>query len=254
MAQLGVADFIKIAKRESRYGLVGTTGDQATTDVLNELNIRRKRIWAYWNWKWALEKLSFAIAINTTQYTVAAASGNPIDRITDLIPQDSTVTPAVWAAPLQELERQDFYSWWAAQPSDSADIPAKYVNLGMDANQAWLIEVAPKPSQAFTMKGFAKKKLATYTAADITANTLMDYFPDGVVETVLLDAVLSGIFHIQGMDAVAAQIDAEMNRELLQMKTEQDMADKDDSGIVTKPPPSMIWKRRSRSKFGTGTF
>lgn len=251
---MGINDFANIIKRQGRYGLPATLTDTATTDILSSINVRRKQIWSYWNWSWVLEQLAIPIIVNQTQYTVVAKSGNPIDRITDLIPQDASVVPAVWGPPLDELERQDFFTWFAAQPQNTPDIPAKYVNIGMDANQRWQIILAPAPAQAFTMSGYAKKKLATYTIADINANTPMDYFPDGVVEFVLIDGCLSDIFHIQGQDVESARLDTQFNAKLLGMKVGQDNASRDDSGIVQTPPPPMRWKARMRNKSGTGIF
>jgi hypothetical protein len=251
---MNIGDFMQVVKRQGRYGTPAVLTDQATLDIIAAIDIRRKRIWSYWNWQWALEPLAFAITVGNTSYVVTSASGALVDRITDLIPRDLTVSPVVSAPPLQQLERQDFYAWAASIPSDAPTVPSKYVNLGRNAAGNWQIEIAPSPSQAFTMAGYAKKILTSFVLTDFQANTAFDYFPSGVIENLLLEGVLADIARIQGEKDTALTMDSNFERKLNMLKAEQDNAGRDDSGITTPPPDSIRFKYRHRSRRGTGVY
>lgn len=250
-----LADFINILKRQSRYGTPSTV-DQAQTDILNSINIRGARIWGYKDWRWNMEPLSFAVAPAINAYTVAAASGNPIDRIHSLIPHDTTVAPPVLGTPLQELSVEDFYEkTQQASPVLTGNPPQYYCNLGMDANMAWQILIAPTPSAAFTMTGYAKAVLYTYLAADVTANLAFKYFPNGVILDALLAGCLIDIGMIQGMTA-ETRLSAEgaWEAKIQHLASEQMGVARDNSPITTPPPPWYTARQRMRSKRGTGVY
>lgn len=267
-----LGDFITQNKRECAFGQASLTTDQAELDILARVNMILGVIWAAYDWPWALESISFPVDTQHTQYLVAAASGNLIDRITDLLPQDSSANPPVWGPPLVEKERQDFYAWFASQPAgvggsnpaipNTPDIPSSYVNLGLDPNGTgkWLIELAPVPPSSFTMKGFAKKILTQvitpYVIADVTANVVIGsgYFPQGIMDYLLMDGVKAGIYSIMGSKDLAQAYDASFQAKLRMKKSEQANSARDDSGIVTPPPDSYRFKRRLRNRGGTGVY
>lgn len=244
-------DFMNVVRREARYGVVGTTNDQATLDILAEVNIRRKRIWKKADWPWALEQLATPLTASSQgPYSVLAKSGNLVDRITDLIPQDTTVTPPIFGPPLQEQTRQDFYAWSNTQ-IPVPDTPSKYINLGRNAAGQWQILLWPSPVQNFTLAGWAKKILTTFVLADVTGNTAFDYFPDGIVEDVLLDGVLAGVLRIQGETAMSERLDQAFEMKLKSLVLEQRGAGQDNSGVTSPPPDYWKWKSRARKAGGT---
>ena len=256
-----LGDLVNQVKRECRYGTSGLNTDQQTVDILARAVTSLKEIWSAWDWPWALEKISFAVNPNATQYLVASASGNLVDRITDLIPQDPTTAPATWGAPLQEMERQEFYAWFAQQVPASANnsapgVPTKYVNLGLDpaGSGLWQIEIAPLPATGFLMKGFAKKLLVTPLIQDVIANNAIPYFPDGVIDYCLLDGIKAGVYEIQGSAAQAQAFDASFQRKIQKKIAEQSNAGRDDSGITVPPPDSWRWRQRMRAQRGTGVY
>lgn len=251
---MGINDFMGILKREGRYGTPGETGDQATLDILNSINVRRKRIWARFDWAWALEALSFALTVGSEgPYSVTSVSGALVDRITDLYPVDTTVTPNVKGQPLVQTTRQDYYGWVAAGPQVNSP-PIKYVNIGRSAAGLWQILVGPPPATATTVKGWAKKILTTFALADVIANTSFDYFPDGVIENVLKDGCQSDIERIQGNLVEAARLDQAFEAKLEKLVMEQAGVGRDDSPIAAPPPDHYRWKKRRRSKYGTGVY
>ncbi len=258
---MNLADFINQVKRETRYGTSGLNTDTATLDILARVNTARKEIWSAWNWPWSLEALSFTVTPNTAQYLVRAASGNFVDRITDLIPQDPTTAPPTWGAPLQELERQEFYAWFAQQTPPTANnstpgVPTKYVNLGLDpaGTGLWLIELAPLPAAGFLMKGYAKRLLSTYLIQDVNNNVAMGYFPDGVIDYCLLDGVKAGVYEIQGTMDAAKRYDDSFRVKIQRKIAEQGNAGRDDSGITAPPPDAWRWKQRMRNRGGSGVY
>lgn len=256
---MGLLDFANLVKRETRYGSTSVSNDQPTQDILARLNLVADAVWAAHDWPWALEELSFAITTTAKRFLVASASGALVDRITELVPQDASANPPVYGAPLDQLERRDFYAWWAAQaaPNGIPGTPQKYVNLGLDpaGSGKWYIEIAPMAATAFTMGGWAKKIRTDYTLANLQANaTMYAWFPKGIVDYVFLDGVKAGIYEIQGDKAGAARSDSMFQRRLAEKIKEQASAARDNSGITTPPPDSQIWKRRMRSRGGTGVY
>ena len=251
---INIGDFINLLKREGRYGAAGVV-DQAQADILNSINMRGARIWAFADWKWIMESLSFAIAANNNSYVVAAASGNPIDRIHSIIPYDPTVTPPMAGRPLQEMEIEDFYAETQNVVPAITGAPRKYCNLGMNATFSWQILIWPTPSVAFTMTGYAKAVLSTYLAADVVANIALKYFPNGVVLDALFAGCMIDIDSIQGMLAPQRLVAEQAWTEKLKaLKAEQSGVARDNSPITTPPPP--WWSRRNamRSKKGSGVY
>ena len=249
---MNLNDFIVVVKRECRYGDPGATTDQATADILAEVNIRRKRIWRKFDWAWAMEELSFSLTTSTNRYAVTALADptKVVDRLSTLYPIDTSVTPNVKGEPLVQLPLHEYYRW-CASGTQMPDFPSRYVNFGRNSAGLWTIEVWPTPARAMTMGGWAKKILTTMTAADVAANTSFDYFPDGVVEDVLLDGVKSGIFHVQGADAEAARLDLAFEAKLKLLVSEQAPAGLDNSPPTSPVPDHYRAKKRQRAQRGT---
>lgn len=248
-----VSAFVSAMKRETRYGDPAVTDDTPTADVVDKINVRRKRIWSKWDWKWAREPLSFAVTPGTSDYVVHATAGAAVivDRILDIIPNDPAVSPAVTGKPLDEVDYREFYTWLATEP-DAPSVPTKYINLGLNAAGFWQVRIWPSPASAFTMHGYAKKVLTTYTVADIAAGTAFDYFPDGVVDNVLRDGVKSLLYEIQGEKVEAARLDLSFENKLNELVQEQAGVATDDSGVTSPPPDSYRWAKRMRG--GTGVY
>ena len=137
---IALGTFVSHLKRESRYGQIAVTSDQATADVLSAINKRLAAIWGRADWKWGRELLSFALTSGTRQYTVTAASGNAIDRIQDLIPYDSTGT-FLNGKPLTQRTTRGFFErhgaeWGSTAPTTSAEYgaPAEFYSVGLDSS------------------------------------------------------------------------------------------------------------------------
>ena len=244
-----VNDFCNMVKRASRYGSTGTTADQPATDILNSINLRRKRIWAKWNWPWALTALSETLVAGTTEYTLTTK----VDRITDLYIVDNSVSPNEIEGPLKQCTRQDFLRW-VATGTQTNGIPDKYINLGLASTGYWQVKINPPPQASLLLKGWGKKILATYTSADLVANTDFDYFPDGIIEDVLWDGVLSDACRIQGETDEAARLDMSFEHKLKLLVQEQAGAATDDTAIASPVPDGYRWKKQQRSKYGTGNY
>lgn len=250
---INIGDLINIIKRVGRYGTSGLNTDQAAVDILNSINLRGARIWGAGDWRWKREILSFAVTPGAVQYGVTALSGNAIDRILDLIPNDPTVSPPVAAAPLEQMEIGDFYLK-CPQSGQSPDVPTKYINIGQDANGVWQVIIWPSPSSAFTMSGFAKAVLTTYTAADVTANNPILYFPNGIVLDALLAGCLIDVGRIQGMSQeTALASEGEWEKKIRHLLGEQ-IGVATDNTPKTAPMPNRIADRMYRRNKKRGTW
>lgn len=248
---IALNDLIGMLKRVGQYGSFGTTVEQATTDILNSINARSARIWSAADWKWKREVLSFAVTPGIVQYAVTSKSGNAIDRILDLIPNDPTVSPPIAGAPLDQMEIGDFYLK-CPQSGQLPSVPTKYINIGQDANGRWQVIIWPSPSSTFTMSGYAKAVLATYVMADVVANNPILYFPNGVVLDALMSGCLIDIGRIRGMTpetALAAESAWENKIRLL--KGEQIGVSADNSPKTAPMPDRIVRRMNNRSIRGS---
>lgn len=273
---MGITDFVTWVKRESRYGgspvITGAAAatDQPTLDILTSLNARRKRIWRKpASWPWFIEQISFAVVPGTTIYNVTTVSGNKIDRIQSLIPIPTSANPPVTGRPLDQVtERQfaiatqDYYNnppnGQPGQPAYTAP-PTIYKNLGQK-NGIWQVQIWPSPPSAFTMGGSAKGLLNTFLIGDITGvapfsagnttgagNCPLDYFPDGVIEDVLFQAVMADIDRIMGDKASAMAGNQLFEKQVKDLAADEANAATDDTPI-TRPMPRMVLRRMSRRR------
>lgn len=261
---MNLVDFIDWVKRESHYGgspiLTGAAAvDLPTIDILRSLNARRKRIWRKSDWDWQYTQLSFAC--NTTTHTYAVTplvAGTGIDRIRNLIPYDSTATPAVYGKPLTQRTERQFFDEIMNYPSTYSGVPEKYLSLGRSAATGlWQVRIWPTPSSAFTMGGSAKGVLNTFLIGDVTGvapfsagnlssviNPPMDHFPDGVIEDILFEGVMSDVDYIQGDKAAARDKDMAFEAKIKLLAAEQANAAKDNTPI-TRPLPKLVRRRMS---------
>ena len=252
---INLNDFLNILKDEGQYGTRNVITDTPTAQLLNSANKRGARIWGFADWKWIMEPLSIPVTPNTNSYLVIATSGNPIDRIHTLIPHDPTTSPPTLGKPLDEMEIEDFYEQTQRQFPNIPDIPTKYCNLGMNAAFQWQIMIAPTPSIAFTMTGYAKAVLYTYLQSDVVANTPFAYFPNGVVLDALFDGCMIDVMALKGASvADRLQAEAAWVSKLTKLKTEQIGVARDNSSVATPPPPWWAARNRARSKKGTGVY
>jgi hypothetical protein len=248
---IALNDFISILKRVGHYGSPAVITDQATTDILNAVNVRGARIWGAADWKWQREVLAFGVTPGTTQYGVTAKSGNPIDRILDIIPVDKTVSPSISAAPLEQMEIGDFYLK-CSQVNVIPDIPQKYINIGQDANGIWQIIIWPSPSSAFTMSGYAKAVLYTYLQSDVVANTAIKYFPNGVILDALMAGCLIDIGRIQGMSPeTALGAESAWESKIKHLIGEQIGVASDNSPKTAPMPDRIVRRMMNRNRRGT---
>ena len=239
---IAIGDFVGIVKRLGRYGTLGNVGDQPTTDILNSINLRGGRVWAAADWRWSREILKFAMVPGQSQYVVLASSGNPIDRIINLIPIDLTATPPVQGMPLVEYTERQFYEKCNLRPGWSEGYPRSYYNMGQNAAGQWQITVYPVPTAAFNMSGSAKAVLVPYTLAMVAANAPITYFPNGVVLDTLLDGVLSDVMAIQGNDTEKARLDIQFEAKIKKLIAEQ-IGVAEDNTPPTSDPPDVIMRR-----------
>jgi hypothetical protein len=275
---LNLVDFITWVKREGRYGgapvITGAAAanDQPTIDILTATNARRKRIWRKpGGWSWSIPQISFAVVPGQVVYAVTPAiAGQGIDRIQNLIPIPTSANPPILGLPLRQRTARQFAEDTQAYyqvapgapgpgvPSYTAP-PRIYKNLGQ-INGLWNIQLWPSPSSAFTMGGDAKGVLNTFLIGDVTgippfsagntigaANPPLDYFPDGVVEDILFEAVLGDVSLIQGDKAAYMAAEASFKTKIGELAAEEADAATDNTPI-TRPLPAMIRRRMSRRR------
>ena len=263
---MNLCDFIVWIERESRYG-TGVTGaqavgDQPTLDILTSTNARRKRIWRKTDWSWSYEPLSFVVTPGGVSFDVLSVSGRSIDRIWNLIPNDPTAVPPMSGKPLSQVcERKFFeilssYGPSAAPCGPASDCPRVYVSLGRSAAGVPRVRLFPAPASQFKMGGSAKGVLNTFLIGDVTGiapfsagniaqaiNPPFDYFPDGIVEDVLFDGVLSDVLRIQGDNDRADRLNSSFESKVKLLAAEEANANRDNSPI-TSPLPALILRRR----------
>lgn len=242
---MNIGDLCNIVKREGRYGSTAVTNDQATLDILNSINVRRKRIWQKWDWYWVLDAIQFNVASGTTQYAVQTVSGNAIGKIYILTLADNSVSPANVSL-LKQITLEKYYEWEINEDSKLPGLPDRYVNIGLGANGLFNVIISPSPSAAYTIQGYGKKILTTNVLADIIANTALDFFPDAICENVLLDGVLADIAMIQGDMPSYAGLNSAFEAKLKALVQEEAEALQDHGEWTDGPPDYYIYAQRHR--------
>ena len=250
---IALGTFVQHLKRESRYGQIAVTNDQPTADILSSINKRLAAIWGRADWKWGREALRFALVSGTRQYTVAATSGNAIDRIQDLIPFDTTGTYLNGKPLIQRTARAFFdrhgAEWGSTAPTSSSQwgAPAEFYSVGLDSSNQQRVVIWPVPAAAGYMGGYAKGILTAYVTADITANNPILYFPNDVVLDALFSGVMIDIALIQGMPfAEAAGLERAFESKIKRLVADQIGFATDNTPITTRLPAT-VGRIRSRS-------
>ncbi len=261
---MNLVDFMTWVKRESRYGGApiisgaAAAADRATLDILTSINARRKRIWRKSeNWDWQYTQLAFAVTPGTVNYAVTPlVAGAGIDRIRNIIPNDSTVVPPISGKALTLRTERQFFEEINNYDPNYSGIPEKYLNMGRDpVTGLWQIRIWPGPVSAFTMGGSAKGVLNTFIIGDVTGvapfsagniagviNPPLDYFPDGIIEDVLFEGVMSDVDYIQGDKEGARNKDQSFEAKIKLLAAEQASAAKDNTPI-TRPLPLLVRRR-----------
>lgn len=263
MATIGVKDLLSRLMRQGQFGNIatlGNPGDQPTLDLIASLNSRLAPIWGEADWKWARESIRFALAPNVRQYTVATVSGNKIDRIQLLVPYD--VTGAfLQGDPLNGRTELDFYTYctmpkWDANSGGGSSnwntgAPEDYYIVNLDANGNWTIIIDPVPVIASFMGGFAKALLPTYAIADVVANTVISYFPNGVVNDALFQGMMIDVGLLKGMTIEnAAGLENAFQAKIRRMVKQQIGVTTDNSPRTTRLPKVVSRSGVSRRGFG----
>ena len=250
---IGVGDLYRIASRTGQYGTPASSPGWASStpaqDILDAINVRLIRVWAAANWRWRHEDLAIPLIANQDVYEVASSSGNPIDRIISLYPVDKTKTPTRRGRPMVEMTERDFLSKDYPRSDFCSGAPSKYWNYGMNSNNVWRIQLAPIPraSVPYIIGGSAKMVLnptpaalsagaILFALADITANTSIPYFPNGVVVDCVLTGVLSDIAGCKGDTAGQSAKDAMFERKIVTLMGEQLGVATDDTPVTSEPP------------------
>lgn len=249
-----LGDFVVHLKRESRYGQIAVTNDQPTADILTSINKRLAPIWARHEWGWGRELLSFNLVAGQRQYAVAAASGNKIGRIQDLIPYDPSGTYLNGQPLIQRTTRKFFElhgtprgAAAVAEPAVGAG-PAEYYQVDVDATNVRNVVIWPTPQAASKMGGYAKGLLTSYTNADIVANNPILYFPNDLVLDSLFSGCMIDIALIQGMTVENSfALEAGWKRKIDNLVSDVDGDSKDNTPPTTALPKTVA-RMRSRSR------
>lgn len=246
-----LGDFVAHLKRTSRYGVVATTNDTPTSDILTSINKRLAAIWGRHDYKWGRELLAFDLVAGQRQYDVTAASGNPIDRIQDLIPYDSTGT-FLNGEPLTQRTTRDFFKRHGAAWGSDANLglepgqAAEYYQVELTAANVRTVVIWPTPSAAGKMGGYAKGILTTYTLADVVANATIAYFPNDVVLDALFSGCMIDIALIQGMSVENSfALERGFEHKISRLVEDQAGVAQDNTPITTRMPATV---RRLRSR------
>jgi len=253
-----LGDMVSHLKRTARYGQTTVTNDPPTQDILTSINKRLSAIWGRHNWKWSREKLSFDLVAGVRQYDVTALSGNPIDRIEDLIPFDATGTFLAGKPLTQRTTRgfferhgNDFgYPVTVEQPNRGER--GEYYQVELTADNVRTIVLWPTPDAASKMGGYAKGVLTSYTIADIVANVAIAYFPNDTVLDALFAGVMIDLGLIQGTTTPesAAGLERVFSAKISQLVSDQAGVATDNTPITTKLPAivARMMSRRNRSR------
>lgn len=166
---MNLSQLVQKIKRETGYGSIGVTNDQATQDILTAINERRFEFWRYFNWTFSLNAISITTVDGQQDYTLGASDGPIIN---------------LWGHldlhPIKRYTNKAYLEWMADPDEAGVDEGSVfgYVEIGRDSSDLQKIRLIHTPqSSGDVVDGFSKKKISEYAVADIATNTLIDFFP-----------------------------------------------------------------------------
>lgn len=228
---------LDLSKRTAHFGQPGVA-DQPQADLLRCLNNRRFQIWRFNDWDWSLDDISLSVSSSSYDKTLPATTG----EIYDLGIQGQT-------GRLRRYTRREYLSWQKqANVTDTGNLIG-YVPLGRDSSGNIKLRFLAAPVVAVTVEGWAKKRIAALTSADLA--TELSYFPEEA-QDVLYRFVLSDCLRLKG-DKEGAEIEERRADNQLKVLKGEEESPADE--VPQSPPPAyMRHKARNRGKGGTGVF
>lgn len=232
---MNLADAVKRVKRDTGYGTLAVTTDQATTDIINALNDAEAKGWRFRPWHFSLNEREISVMSGTKDYTLEASDGY-ID----------VIYPQAGGLPLPRFTRRGYLEW--LRTSSDADAEGEvvgYMHNGRDSSDKLKLRLIYTPTSALTLIAWCKKRLTEYAVADIATNTRLQYFPNEAHDLIVLGAG-SRILKIQGKKTEAEAGLKEFYDEMaLLWKQESDAGDR----RLTSQLPS-LYRRRKRARGG----
>jgi hypothetical protein len=228
-------------KRETGYGSIAVTNDQATQDILTSINERKFEFWRYFNWTFSLNAVVITTVSNQQDYTLAALDGPIID-----LWGRTTMTK------LRRYSNREYLQWVADPNQSGEDLGGVfgYVEVGRDSSDRAKIRLVHTPENTGdVIDGFSKKRLTTYAVADIATNTLIEFFP-AETHGILLTGSKADIYEILKNENASARHEAKFKAALqLLVGQEGNMPDR---RINIRLPSMYRRRKRNRARGGTG--
>ncbi len=232
---MDLAKFVQTVKRQTSFGRLNNTSDQATQDIIDALNERQYEMWRRHDWEYSLEELTVTLVANTSDYTLSATAGSVIV----LYGNESGL-------PLKRFTFREYLRWWRNNNNAPGTVFG-YVRIGRDpSTQAIKVRLVNTPGGAGDILGWAKKKLVPYTVGDIATNTGLTFFPDET-HGILLRGVKADIYETLGKKDLSLVNDNKFKTEIDQAILEDESSP---DAKLTSPPPAFYRKRR-RTRGGT---
>lgn len=232
-----IADFITGVKRQSRYGVVATTNDSITADLIRSLNFNKDKIVRYWVWDWLILIFDLVLAPTINGYTLDAL-------LSKIIAIDAGVGNYLVRTSIKEYLRKLKGN---TSTTEITGTPSNFLGVGRDAvTGAKKIRLWPTPASAATLEVWGTKKFPDWTVADIAAATTFTPMPDDVVD-VLFDLVMGDAYELQNMqnEAIAKRATAKDSLKVLVQEDQAEPADDD-----TSPAPDMLIDKARRRNAG----
>src|SRR3990167_3869977 len=235
---MNLADFVEQRKVENSYGDPSDTSytDQASENIIRALNDCMRRFWRKFPWDWSVTAISQSVGADSPDVTFGSTIGQIL--LLGIQGERGYLRPMSFK----------YYLEWKKTKADETGSVTHYIRTGRTSNNLQ-IKLWRRNQSAFTLEGWGKTRLTTYSTSDIAANTGIAYFPEEVHD-ILGIGVDARIQKIMGKAGEFSQLDSKFEKMIEEIIGEEQTNKPDDDS--TTPAPG-YFKRRWKFR-GKGTL
>ena len=238
---MNVQTFLQSIHTTARTGAAPTdyTGQMAT-NIREALNRVLFRFWNAHTWDYSVEEYTKTVSASTnTDITLDGSNVNAGQLL--------GMTISGKSGRIKPMSVQHYLDWWK-EGTDNPDTPTQFVPRGLDSSGNLRFRLVPTPNEAITLVIDAKKKITAITAANITSNIDIPFFPE-YTHYIPFWGVMGEICTMLNRADEGALWMRKFENEI-QRLIANDQANKPDRAIVDRLPES--YRRRTRIR-GRGT-
>ena len=233
---MNLADAVKRVKRRTGHGTLTNTSDQATQDVVDEINDFINDGWRQDNWR-----LRQTTSPSPPPPALGLHSHGLDGSVEDLYPRPAAPPRLTW---------RSYLKWHRDRGTSDSDDQGQvfaYANLGRDSSDKLKIRLLHTPNTTGDVfVGHSKLRLTEYVLGDIATNTRVQFFPEEA-HNIICRGARAGVMIIQGKTEAGEALRKLALGELRELWAQENNTP---DARLRRPLPGMI-RRRMRARGGT---